>query len=130
VERVPPFDEQHLIALAEVLGHTSEGFTGSEIARLLLQTPIPDVTPDETKWKRLYNAFASFQNQRQFGNHVVVFINKAMSPARYTSEPHVFSLRRDRLNTILAFSGMSVGDDGRVRRTDRARSLDEALAGC
>jgi uncharacterized protein (TIGR02391 family) len=80
-----------------------------------------------TKWKRLYNAFVELQNQRQFGNHVVVFINRAMNPVQYTSDPQGFARRRDQLNAVLSFSGLYIGDDGKVRWSQKATSLDEAL---
>jgi ribosomal protein S19 len=31
-----------------------------------------------TKWKRLFNALAGAQNQHQVGNHLIMFINRAM----------------------------------------------------
>jgi len=127
MERVPPFDAQHLTSIAKILADTVEGLTGTQIGYLLKDCKIPDVSPDQTKWKRLFNAFVEFQNQRQFGNHVVVFISKTMNPVQYTAAPQLFALRRDQLNTLLAFSGMSVGEDGRVRWAYRAQGLDEAL---
>jgi hypothetical protein len=70
VERVPPFDAQHLQSIAKILADTDSGLTGSEIGYLLTDCRIPDPNPEMTKWKRLFNAFVGFQNQRQFGNHV------------------------------------------------------------
>src|SRR5437879_10634520 len=103
MERVRPFDAQHLTSIAKILAETVDGLTGSQIGYLLQDCKIPDVAPNQTKWKRLFNAFVEFQNQRQFGNHVVVFINKAMNPVQYTSTPRTFVIRRDQLNTVLAF---------------------------
>lgn len=127
MERIPPFDAQQLTSIAKILADTVDGLTGSQIGYLLQDCKIPDVTPDQTKWKRLFNAFVEFQNSRQFGNHVVMFINKAMSPVQYTSSPQTFASRRDQLNTALAFSAMSVGEDGKVRWARRAINLDDAL---
>jgi uncharacterized protein (TIGR02391 family) len=127
MDRVPIFDAQHLTSIAKILADTDEGLTGSQIGYLLQDCEIPDIASDQTKWKRLFNAFVEFQNQRQFGNHVVVFVNKAMNPVQYTSSPQVFASRRDQLNTVLAFSGLSVGEDGKVRWVKRATGLDEAL---
>ena len=127
MEKVPVFDAQHLTSIAKILADTEDGLTGSQIGYLLQDCEIPDVASDQTKWKRLFNAFVEFQNRRQFGNHVVVFVNKAMNPVQYTSSPQVFALRRDQLNTVLAFSGLSVGEDGKVRWVRRATGLDEAL---
>jgi len=124
---LPPFDGQQLEAIAKVLADTDTGLTGSEIDHLLKECRIPDVSPGWTKWKRLHNAFVEFQNKHQVGNHVVVFIRKAMSPVSYADRPEVFQERRDRLNTVLALCGMTIEDDGRVRRVTRAANLDEAL---
>jgi uncharacterized protein (TIGR02391 family) len=110
-----------------VLADSEEGLTGSEIGHLLLECKMADPTPDMTKWKRLYNAFAKAQNKHQIGNHVIMLTNRAMNPVRYTADPQRFARRRDQLNTVLAFSGYSVGNDGRVRRARKAADLDDAL---
>jgi len=80
-----------------------------------------------TKWKRLFNAFASIQNEQQVGNHIMMFIKRAMDPARYVENPSVFHARRSRLNTILSLCGMTLGEDGQIRRADAARTIDQAL---
>jgi uncharacterized protein (TIGR02391 family) len=128
MERVPPFNAQQLESISKTLADTDDGFTGSELGYLLQQCHIPDVSPDMTKWKRLFNALVAMQKSKEFGNHVVVLITEAMNPARYTADPLRFKSRQDRLNAVLAFAGMSVGSDGKVRRTSRAADLDDALA--
>jgi uncharacterized protein (TIGR02391 family) len=128
MEHVPIFNPQQLTALAKALGDTDDGLTGAQIGYLLSQCKIPDADKLATKWKRLFNAFVGFQNERQFGNHVVVFINRAMDPVQFTGDPARFKRWQERVNAVLAFSGMSVGDDGRVRWVKPASSLDEALA--
>lgn len=125
--KVPLFSAQELTSIAKILGDTSDGLTGSEIGYLLQDCKIPDVTPEMTKWKRLFNAFIELQNERQFGNHVVVFINHTMNPVQYTQSITLFSERRDRLNTVLSFSGMYIRDDGKVCRTKKASNLNEAM---
>lgn len=127
MEKVSCFDPQQLMSIAKVLGDTTDGLKGSEIDYLLRDCRMADPTPEVTKWKRLFNAFVEVQNQKQVGNHVLMFINRAMNPVQYTARPQVFRERQDRLNTVLAFSAMVVGQDGRVRRSQRAESLDQAL---
>lgn len=127
-QQVPVLDAQQLEAIAKVLADTDDGLTGSQIEQILRNCRIPDMSPGITKWKRLYNALVEFQNEQQVGNHVVVFINEAMNPARYTDGPNAFHARRERLNRVLALCAMTVGDDGRVRRATRAETLDEAVA--
>lgn len=127
MEQVSIFNPQELTSICKILADTSEGLTGSEISYLLQHCSIPDVSPEMTKWKRLFNAFIEFQNKRQFGNHVVVFINDAMNPVQYTGRPEVFSERRDKLNTVLSFSSMHIGDNGKIRWVKKATNLDEAM---
>lgn len=127
MERVAPFDAQQLTAIAKILADTENGLTGTEIGYLLGDCRIADVSHDMTKWKRLFNAFTAYQNEKQFGNHVVVFMNRAMNPVQYTKRPDVFAFRRDELNTALALCGMRLGDDGKIRWTNKAQHLTEAL---
>lgn len=125
---VKPLGAQQIEAIARIMAETSTGLTGSQIGHLLSDCRIPDVSPDMTKWKRLYNAFISHQNQRRYANHIVMFLNRAMNPVTYTATQEVFSARRSDLNVVLAFAGMSIGDDGKVRYAGRANNLDEAMA--
>jgi uncharacterized protein (TIGR02391 family) len=128
MDRVPCFDAQHLTSIAKILADTEEGLKGSEIAYILESCRTPDPTPGMTKWKRLFNAFVKIQNAKKVGNHVLMFINRAMNPVQYTSKPFLFRYRQDQLNVILAFSGMRLGDDGKIRRSEKAANLSEALA--
>jgi uncharacterized protein (TIGR02391 family) len=55
-----------------------------------------------------------------------MFINRAMNPMQYTANQELFESRRDELNVVLAFCGLTVGDDGKVRRATIAHNLDDA----
>jgi len=127
MQPVPPFDAQDLEAIAKILADTDRGLTGSQIAYLLQDCRVKDVDPSNTKWKRLFNAFVEWQNEKKLGNHVLMFINRAMKPVRYTTDRDGFEFRRNELNKILLLLGMVVGDDGLVRRTEKACNLTDAL---
>lgn len=126
MKTVHPFTGQQLEAIAKVLANTNSGLTGTEIAHILEECKVPDVSPTMTKWTRLYNAFVEHQSAKQTGNHVVGFIHKAMNPVRYTCQQPMFDQRRDALNTVLAFTGMHLGDDGKLRRADRVSNISQA----
>jgi uncharacterized protein (TIGR02391 family) len=126
--RIPPFSSQHLEAACRVLADTERGLSGTQIERLLQEIDVVDTSPDMAKWKRLFNALASVQNQHQVGNHLIMFINRAMHPVNYARDPAAFSWRRDELNVVLAFSGYYVRDDGRVGYAAKATTLDAARA--
>jgi uncharacterized protein (TIGR02391 family) len=125
---LPCFESTHLEAACRVLADTSNGLSGTDIEYVLKELGIDDPTPSMTKWKRLFNALAEAQNKHQVGNHVVQFINRAMSPAKYTSTPHLFAWRQDGLNVALAFAGYGVNDKGQTVHTTRESTVDGARA--
>jgi uncharacterized protein (TIGR02391 family) len=126
--QIASFSSQHLEAACRVLADTAQGLTGTQIGRLLQEIKVADPSPGMTKWKRLFNALAEAQNRHQVGNHLIMFINRAMNPVSYASDSGTFAWRRDELNVVLAFSGFYVRDDGKVGYADKANTLDEARA--
>ncbi len=126
MQREKPFSSENLEAIAKVLGETDTGMTGTEIAHTLAKCSIDDVDPNNTKWKRLYNAFIAEQNKKQYGNHVIGFIHKAMKPVLHAESPGYFEMKRAELNKILAFSGLTLDEDGGIRRIKKANTISEA----
>jgi uncharacterized protein (TIGR02391 family) len=112
-----------LEALAKILG---DAYTGSELGRLLARAGLPDPNPTGTKWRRLLEIFQALQNQYRVGDHVGSFLQVAMEPAQWHDRPGAFEATRDALNRTLAFSGLSIGEDGRLGRVAVARTLGQA----
>jgi len=81
-----------------------------------------------TKWKRLFNALVEVQNMHQVGNHLIMFINRALDPVGYARDKDKFEWRRSELNVVLSFSGYSVGEDGKVVRSQKETTLKGARA--
>jgi uncharacterized protein (TIGR02391 family) len=123
---LPCFASAELEAVCRVLGDTTNGLSGAEIAHLLREIRVADTSPSLTKWKRLYNALSEKQNQVQAGNFLIQFVNKAMAPAKYVSAPELFHWRRDGLNVALAFAGYRVREDGLVAHSTRESTVDGA----
>lgn len=128
MERVESFDSQHLEAACRVLADTERGLNGSQIERLLQEIKVEDVSPELTKWKRLFNALAGAQNKHNVGNHLIMFINRAMNPVSYARYKDAFDWRRSELNVVLAFSGFQVREDGKVARSSKETTLKGARA--
>lgn len=126
--RIDPFSSQHLEAVCRVLADTDRGLSATQIGRLLQEIEVADASPGITKWKRLFNALVGAQNKHQVGNHLIMFINRAMNPVSYARDPEAFAWRRDELNVVLAFSGFHVREDGKVGHADKATTLDAARA--
>jgi uncharacterized protein (TIGR02391 family) len=125
--RIALFSAEQLTAIAKILADTATGPTGTQIGHLVESSGMEDVSPDATNWQRLFNAFVNSQITWQYGNHVVMFITRAMDPAEYNGNLGVFIDRRQKLNVVLSFAGMELGSDGKMRQVQPAKGLDEAL---
>lgn len=123
---ISSFNPEHLEALAKALGDTADGLKGSQIDDLLRKCNFPNPTPEITKWKRLFNAFVEVQRIHQGGNHILRLIERAMTPALYVNEGDLFRCRRDSLNSVLAFSGFILGEDGKITPANAVRTIQEA----
>lgn len=128
MERIDPFNSQHLEAACKVLADTRLGLSGTQIEHLLQEIKVQDASPGMTKWKRLFNALAEAQNQHQVGNHLIMFITRALNPVSYARDKEAFDWRRSELNVVLAFSGYYVREDGKVGHTSKETTLAGARA--
>lgn len=120
---VPPFSEGQIEALAQLLGECG---TGSDISRFFIIKGLVDNSGESTKWKRLYWVFLKCQKQHQCANLVVDFIQSFLTPARFVGRIDEFEANRQHLNTILSFSGLEYGKDGKFRQCKIAKTIDEA----
>lgn len=123
MDRIPPFPAESLEALCKIIGDTNRGLSGTQIGAMLQEIRVADIDPSNTKWKRLYNALATVQNEKQVGNHTVMVINRLMKPTRYLNNQEGFTWYQSELNMVLAFCGFAILDDGRVARTRKETTL-------
>ncbi|MCJ7515477.1 MAG: TIGR02391 family protein [Dehalococcoidia bacterium] len=120
---IPPFSEGQIEALAKLLGECG---SGTDISRILRDRGMADNSGESTKWRRLYRVFLDFQRQDQCATRIVDFIQCFLIPARFVGRNEEFEAHRQKLNSVLAFSGLEYGQDGKFRQCNTARTLDEA----
>jgi uncharacterized protein (TIGR02391 family) len=123
---IPKIDENSLQEICNVIAETNSGLSGSEIARLLSQAGIEDIDPTVTKRHRLFAALNSRQEKDNCANSIFAFIQRAMDPIRYSTNPELFESRRQQLNVILALRGYYLREDGQVQIVEKAKTLGEA----
>jgi uncharacterized protein (TIGR02391 family) len=121
-----PFTSGQLETLCKALAHTETGLTGTEIGQILHQIRVADVSPDLTKWKRLFNALVTRQNKEKTGDRVLAFIAAALDPVRYAGNADRLEQRRSGVNVALVFYGLEFCEDGKFRAATRATTLPEA----
>lgn len=120
---VPVFPEGQIESLARLLGECG---SGTDISRVLNDRGLVDASEESTKWRRLYWIFLDTQKKQKCANQVIDFIQSFLIPARFVGRTEEFESHRHALNTILAFSGLEYGADGKFRRCNVAQTLDEA----
>jgi uncharacterized protein (TIGR02391 family) len=120
------FDQAQLEAIADAMGDTANGLTGSEIGHLLRICQMSDQSPDMAKRHRIYNAFVQTQNAKQDRVPILAIIRHAMKPARYVRQPERYEPMRMHLNKALAFAGLAVDATGTLISVEKAQTLSEA----
>jgi len=120
------FLEEELEVICKHLADTNSGLTGTEIGNILRQIGLQDIDPLNTKWKRLFNAFAKYQYEFHNGDKILAFISRALSPKLYIGRIEIFKEKIRPINTLLAFHGLEWRDDGKYYVVDTANSLSEA----
>lgn len=125
MNKISPFPQPILEGICRVIGDTNTGLTGAQIGTYLSQEKIIDVDPLNTKWKRLYNAFAEFQNREKCSNNILNFIKLALSPSRYVNDKEKYDMLRNRINQQLAFVGFSIKEDGTILKVAKASLISD-----
>lgn len=125
---IPEFDQGVLQSISDILGDTSEGFSGSDIGRLLNECKINDPLPSYTKRHRLFEALKARQQSDKCGNNVVAFLHCAMNPARHYNAHEWFESTRSKLNHVLAFAGYQLGENGKLSPAPKADTHSQAAA--
>lgn len=106
--------------IANVLGDTADGFTGSEIHKYLQLSNIEDIDSANTKRIRLYNAFVKSHNDNKCSNNILSFILKSLAPERYVNDKERFEQLRAKVNQQLAFCGLHYGENGKFSKVSKA----------
>ena len=112
--------------IAHILGDTQSGLTGTEIGFLLNSCSIDDVDSNNTKWKRLYNAFVERHNKTGSDNFIMKFISKALEPSRFIGKKEQFVYLIEQVNIVLSFIGLEYKEDGTFYKVNSSKTLSEA----
>lgn len=115
-------------SVAKILGDTHQGFTGSQITKLLEECNIIDPCLNSTKWRRIYDALSQKQEADRCSNNIIAFIQHAMAPSRHYDSLEWFNDTRFKLNKVLSFEGLHLHEDGIVRKSQKSSTISEAEA--
>lgn len=126
---IPSLKASTIEMVARTLGDTSRGLTGSKLHNLLLQAKIKEECEDmsQSKWVRIYNACANYQNRNRCANNILNFIKYSLDPALYVNDKARYDWLRLEVNKYLAFEGYDVSETGGLRRIEKASTIDDVL---
>jgi len=119
----PCFSRGQLEQLAKLLG---EKVTGSQLPLMLEQVSLTDQIELSTKWKRIYNAFARYQNDKNCSNQIMNFIKLVLEPASYITKSSHYHDILNNVSAILSFVGFEIRDDGRIYECVRSKTVTDA----
>ncbi len=120
---IPKFNLNTLEQISRILGDVA---FGSQLTNIFRQCSITDVVGESgTKWRRIYHSLEERQKSDMCGNNIASFIQTAMEPIRFDSNLK-FQEYRENLNTKLAFCGMHLGDDGKLKKAEAVKTIPEA----
>lgn len=119
---LPTFKRTHIDQLSRILADSA---THAELTQLLHACRIDEAGPG-SKAERILAALVARQTKDKCGNNVGAFLQAILDPARFTSMPQRYEELLDRTNQVLAFSGLQIGNDGRLKAVSAAATLDEA----
>lgn len=126
--KILPFKASTLEMLSTSISDIDPGITGSVIHRMLLQSQIEDISYNEqflAKRKKLFNAFADYQNKNQCANNIILFIQNILSPQRYVNNPQMFNQVKTEINKQLAFEGLCINDSNQIVAIDKASKISD-----
>ena len=126
--KIEKLDLSVVESICKVLGNTEKGFTGAEISKLLNESSIEDIDPANTKWRRLNSALTNKQEVDGCANNLLAFIQNSLSPARHYDNLEWFNDTRYKINQILSFAGLRLGEDGKISATAKSTTISEAKA--
>ncbi|WP_281227433.1 TIGR02391 family protein [Flavobacterium aquiphilum] len=119
-------DSGTLEGLAKILADTEKGLTGTELSKFIPEAGLTDIDPLNSKWKRLYNSFADYQNRNQNSNNILKFINLSLKPSRFIGQNDKFETIRAELNKRLSFIGLQLNQNGVFNLVAVATTITEA----
>lgn len=119
----PCLNRAQMEQLARILG---EEVTGSKLPLLLEQVYLKDTPELSTKWKRIFNAFVEYQNEKKCSNQIMRFIKLIIEPANYLGRLEQYRQLLLEISKVLSFVGYEAREDGKIYPGVVANTLSEA----
>ncbi len=131
-------DQQKIKAICDIVAHTSQGLTKSQLTTLLGQCRICVVDDGSSrsqlgytiglnKREWLYNCLVTEINKSHSFCKIISFLQTALNPALYTSidSRQKYRYLVEETNKVLLFAGLSIDQSGQLVEVSQAQTLTE-----
>ncbi|MDD4405515.1 MAG: TIGR02391 family protein [Parabacteroides sp.] len=125
---ITSFKPSTLEMLANNIADVDPQITGSVIHHFLQQAQIEDVSYSEqylAKRKKLYNAFASYQNTYKYANNIIAFIQLLLAPQRYLGNEDMYNKVKEAINNQLVFEGLFLNEANELVAVEKASKITD-----
>lgn len=125
---ITPFKASTLEMIANIIADVDPAITGTVIHRMLIQSQLEDVSYNEqflAKRKKLFNAFALYQNTYRCANNIVVFLQNILAPQRYINNQEMYQTIKGEVNKQLAFEGLHLNDENQICSVEKAAKISD-----
>lgn len=121
---IKEFSDGTITQISKLIGDYM--YTGSQISDLFATCKLIDDSGVSTKWRRIDAVLKKTQKETCSPNTILRFIKEAFSPVRFIDKKEEFETNKAKMNQILAFSGIEVGNDGEIRQVTVSTTIDNA----
>lgn len=119
---IPSINEGTLNQISELVKNY---LTNRDITQLLSASQIENVNPNGSKRDRIFDALVKKQREDFCANNVMNFLQNVLNPSRYNDEAK-YQEEREAVNSKLIFEGIEIGEDGKARKVNKAKTISEA----
>lgn len=121
---LPPLSPETIEAISKIFDELSN----SEITHELQKVGIPDVSMGITKWKRIHDAFGTYQNNKRKSDAILQFCINYFKPVRFVNkDPNLFEEQRILFNRAAGFEGWEISKEGKLlRHIQKLNTIEDA----
>lgn len=122
-------DDNLNVKLQNLSKKLSDLISGSSITRLFqVNGMVCDLSTTETKYKRIFNAFAYELSVRKSDQKIIRFIENIFDLSHYGQDLSRFKNDRESVNSVLIYMGCLIDDSGKIISTKKPTNIDEAAS--
>ena len=121
--KINSFSSEALKKISEI---TCDIETHRNLNEIFNEIGLSEFDNNEAKHSRIFSVLTGRQKHDNAGNIVCIFLEKMFSPVRFVNDKDNFNILREKVNEVLAFSGIELDESGKCKRSELVQTLSES----